>query len=186
MDSVFIRKVLDGSTDDFRFFIKKYKDLAYSVAVSVVKNEFDAEEVVQEAFIKAFRNLRSFQGKSEFKTWFYRIVINEAFKRVEKEKNEILLTTSQNLPEIEDFTDTFKGLNVDEQQILVNESLKKIPPHESLLLRLFYLEGNTIKEITNLTGWSEANVKVILHRARKHLLEVVNTMINTEYISKAI
>ena len=186
MDSVYIKKVLDGGTEDFRYFIQKYKDLAFSVAVSVVKNEFDAEEVVQEAFIKAFQNLKSFRGKSEFKTWFYRIVINEAFKRIQKEKNEILLPTDQNLPEVEDFTDTFKGMNADEQGILVNESLKKIPPQESLSLRLFYLEGNTIKEITNLTGWSEANVKVILHRARKHLLEVVNTMINTEYISKAI
>lgn len=181
MDSVYIKKVTEGSTDDFRYFIHKYKDMAFSVAVSVVKNEFDAEEVVQEAFIKAFKGLKSFQGKSEFKTWFYRIVINEAFKRIQKTKNEIVLSTGQNLPEVEDFTNTFRGMNSEEQQVLIAESLKKIPPNESLTLQLFYLEGNSINEITNLTGWSEANVKVILHRARKHLLAVVSTKIEIEH-----
>ena len=71
MDSVYIRNVLNGATEDFRFLIRKYKDLAFSVAVAVVKNEFDAEEVVQESFIKVFQHLKSFRGKSDFKTWFF-------------------------------------------------------------------------------------------------------------------
>ncbi|MDX9883490.1 MAG: RNA polymerase sigma factor [Prolixibacteraceae bacterium] len=186
MDSVYIKKVLDGSTEDFRYFIQKYKDLAFSVAVAVVKNEFDAEEVVQEAFIKVFKNLKTFRGKSEFKTWFYRIVINEAFKRLQKEKNDVLLPVGNELPDVEDISETFRGMTDDEQRLLVSESLKKIPSKESLSLQLFYLEGNTISEITGLTGWSEANVKVILHRARKHLLEVVNAMMNNEMKTKAV
>ena len=186
MDSVYIRKVLDGNTEDFRFLIRKYKDLAFSVAVSIVKNEFDAEEVVQKAFIKAFQNLKSFRGKSEFKTWFYRIVINEAFKRIKKQKIEITIEKGQILPDVEDISETFKGLTSDEQKVLVTESLRMIPPNESLSLRLFYLEGNTIAEICSLTGWSEANVKVILHRGRKHLLEVVNTMMNKDFLTRAI
>ena len=161
MDSVYIQKVINGSTDDFRYFIQKYKDMAFSVAVSVVKNEYDAEEVVQEAFIKAFRNLKSFRQQSGFKTWFYRILINEAFKRLQKIKNEIILQRSQNIPDIEDITDTFRGMNSDEQKSIVTESLKLIPPKESLTLQLFYLEGNSLEEIVNLTGWSEANIKVI-------------------------
>jgi RNA polymerase sigma-70 factor (ECF subfamily) len=181
MDSVYIKNVLDGNTEDFRYFIRKYKNLAFSVAVSVVKNEFDAEEVVQDAFIKAFQNLKSFRKQSNFKTWFYRILINEAFKRLQKVKNEIVLPTSQNLPDVEDITETFRGMNAEEQKFLVSESLKKIPPKESLTLQLFYLEGNSIDEITNLTGWSETNVKVILHRARKHLLDVVNIMVEKEF-----
>lgn len=184
MDSVFIQNVLNGSTEDFRFLIRKYKDLAFSVAVSVVKNEFEAEEVVQEAFIKAYRNLSSLKEKSNFKTWFYRILINEAFKRFQKAKHEILVHNSGNIPDEADISSTFKGLNAEEQTVLVTESLKKIPPRESLTLQLFYLEGNTIDEITNCTGWSEANVKVILHRARKHLLMVVKTMMENELTFK--
>ena len=180
MDQVYIQNVLNGSTEDFRYLIRKYKDLAFSVAVSVVKNEFEAEEVVQEAFIKAFKNLVTLKDKSFFKTWFYRILINEAFKSLEKKKREIVLPTNQNLPEVEDFEEPFRGLSVEEQKFLVTESLKKIPAKESLSLQLFYLEESSIDEIINLTGWSESNVKVILHRARKHLLVVVKTMMENE------
>ncbi|HWS00547.1 MAG TPA: sigma-70 family RNA polymerase sigma factor [Prolixibacteraceae bacterium] len=184
MDSVHIQHVLNGSTEDFRYLIRKYKDLAFSVAVSVVKNEFDAEEVVQESFIKAYKNLSSLKEKSNFKTWFYRILINEAFKRFQKMKGEIFLPVKENLADIEDVADSFRGMNHDEQIQLVTESLKKIPPKECLTLQLFYLEGNSINEITNCTGWSEANIKVILHRARKHLLEVVKIRMENELTSK--
>lgn len=182
MDSVYIKKVLDGNTDDFRYFIRKYSDLAFSVAISVVKNEFDAEEVVQEAFLKAFRNLKSFKGKSEFKTWLYRIVINEAFRKAEKSKNDKTVLYERDLPEAEDFIETFRGLNAEEQHVLVVESLSRIPSKESLALQLFYLEGNSIEEMGNLTGWTVANVKVILHRARKHLLAVVDAKIKDEHL----
>ncbi len=184
MDSVYIQKVLNGSTDDFRYFIRKYKDLAFSVAVSVVKNEYEAEEVVQEAFIKAFQNLGSFRGNSEFKTWFYRILINEAFKRFQKLKMEIVLPLNENRTDVEDIGDNFRGLDPDEQKLLVAESLGKIPPRESLSLQLFYLEGNSLEEIAGLTGWSESNVKVILHRARKHMLDVVNVLMDGELINR--
>jgi RNA polymerase sigma-70 factor (ECF subfamily) len=184
MDSVYIQNILNGSTEDFRYLIKKYKDLAFSVAVSVVKNEFDAEEVVQEAFIKAYKNLSSLKEKANFKTWFYRILINEAFKRLHKTKNERVLPARENLSDVEDIADTFRGMNADEQILLVTESLKKLPAKESLTLQLFYLEGNNIEEITGQTGWSVANVKVILFRARKHLLDVVSTMMEEEFIMK--
>lgn len=179
MDSGYIRKVLEGSPDDFRYFIRKYKDLAFSVAVSVVKNEFDAEEVVQEAFVKVFRNLNSFKGKAEFKTWFYRIVINEAFRRVEQIKSDKLVSYEPDLPDVAYLTDGFRGLNAEEQHSLVTESLNEIPPRESLALQLFYLDGSSLEELSDLTGWSVANAKVILHRARRHLLAVVKTRMNS-------
>ena len=182
MDSVYIDRILNGSTDDFRFLIKKYKDLAFSVALAVVKNEFEAEEVVQEAFILSYRNLSKLKNRGNFKPWFYRILIHEAFKRFHRIKAEIVLPTLESLPDWEETEDTFRGLSGDEQVQVVNESLKQLPAKESLALQLFYLEGCTIGEMTNLTGWSESNVKVILHRARKHLLEAVNVMMKNELI----
>lgn len=184
MDSVYIKKVLDGSTDDFRYFIRKYKDMAFAVAISVVKNEFDAEDVVQESFLKAFRNLKSFKGKSEFKTWFYRIVINEAFRHNEKTKKDKFVAFEKDLPDTEDYTETFRGIEAGEQHVLVLESLSKIPSKESLALQLFYLDGYSLDEVGNLTGWTVANVKVILHRARKHLLAVVNEQLNETIVPR--
>ncbi len=186
MDSVYIQNVLNGSTEDFRYLIRKYKDLAFSVAVSVVKSEFEAEEVVQEAFIKAYKNLASLKTTTNFKPWFYRILINEAFKRLKKLKGDIVIFNNQIYNEDEGFEDTFRGFNVDEQKFIVSESLKKVPSNECLLLRLFYLEGCSIGQMADFTGWSETNVKVILHRARKHLLVVVRLLMENEFtIEKA-
>jgi RNA polymerase sigma-70 factor (ECF subfamily) len=166
MDEIYIRNVLNGDANSFRFIIKNYKDIAFSLAMSVVKDEFVAQEVLQISFVNAFTKLSTFNGKSKFSTWLYRIVINEAFKAIKKQKSEILtfggasvFTTS----EIDFFS---LGINADEQRFYINEALKMISSRESLILRLFYLEENSIEEIAEITGWTTSNIKVLLHRAR--------------------
>ena len=79
MDDLYIRKVLQGDTDAFRWIIKNHKDMAYSLAMSVVKDEYIAREVLQISFVQAYTKLNTFLGKSKFSTWFFRIVIHESF-----------------------------------------------------------------------------------------------------------
>ncbi len=177
MDDLYIKKVLNGDTEGFRYFIENYKDLAFSVAISVVKDEFLAEEVVQEAFIKVFKNLKSFKGRSSFKTWFYRIVINEAFKLLRDDKKTTDFKNEVHQNDLDDIESNFLGLSSEDQTVLVHEALKVISAKESLVLRLFYLEGQDTKTISDETGWSDANVRVILFRARKNMLVVVKKII---------
>ena len=66
-----------------------------------------------------------------------------------------------------------------EQQHLVNEGLQLLPPNESLVLRLFYLEEESIKNVSDITGWTISNTKVTLHRARKNLFKVLNQLSKT-------
>jgi RNA polymerase sigma-70 factor (ECF subfamily) len=139
--------------------------------MSVVKDEYLAQEVLQTAFIRAYSGLKSFKGKSKFSTWFYRILINEAFKAVKKQStNTDLDTVCCKIPE-----DDYFGANDKEgnQKYYLNEALKKIHSNESLALRLFYFEECSIEEITEITGWSNSNVKVILHRGRNNLRQVL-------------
>lgn len=180
MDDLYIKKVLDGQTEEFRYFIKQYKDLAFSVAFSVVKNEFTAAEVVQESFIKAFENLKSFKGKSKFSTWLCRIVINESFKTVRKEKRTVSETGLVLPTEFHENPVIFDELKETEQKYYINDCLNRLPASECLVLRLFYLAENSIKEICEMTGWSESNVKVHLHRGRKNMQEMLEKMLNTE------
>jgi RNA polymerase sigma-70 factor (ECF subfamily) len=147
----------------------------------VVKDEFWAEEVVQESFIKVFRNLKSFKGRSSFKTWFYRIVINEAFKHVRDEKKQVIYKDEISDMEMDSVEEGLDGLNSEEQMVLVQQALKEIAPKESLALRLFYLEGQNTKTIADETGWSEGNVRIILYRARKNMLVVVKKLLLTEF-----
>lgn len=174
VEELYIKKVLNGDTEAFTFFVTQYKDMAFSVAVSVVKDEFTATDVVQEAFVKAFENLKSFKGKSKFGTWFFRIVINESYKVVQR--NRVKYTNLE--PELEDFQNN--NLKEQEQKFYINEVLRILPANESLVLRLFYLNENNIKEIQEMTGWNESKVKVTLHRARKSMEMRMKKLLKTE------
>jgi len=174
VEELYIKKVLNGDTEAFRYFVATYKTIAFSVAVSVVKDEFTAADVVQESFVKAFLNLKSFKGESKFSTWFYRIVINESFKLVQK--NKVLYTDSK--IELEEIPKD--ELKETDQKFFVNEALRIMSPNESLVLRLFYLNENSIKEVCEMTGWDKSKVKVTLHRARKSMEEKLSRLLKNE------
>ena len=180
MDEIYIRKVCEGDAEAFRYFLREYKDMAFTVAVSIVKDEFLAQEIVQDAFVKAFKGLKSFNKKSTFRTWFYRIVINEAFMCLKKLKKEIVEFGDDNKNYVADES-ALLSLREEEQAYLINEALKKLPAKESLALRLFYLQEESIKEVCEVTGWSEANTKVILHRARKNMFIAFNQIMKSEF-----
>lgn len=180
MDDFYAKKVCQGDTDAFRYFLKKYKDMAFSLAVSILKDEYIAEEVAQDAFVKAFNGMKSFNGTSTFRTWFYRIVLNEAFQRRKKQKKDLLEFQPNYNEEIEDES-ILLALDKDEQIYNINEALKMLPDRESVALRLFYLEEENIKDVCEITGWSESNTKVILHRARKSMLFALNKLMKLNH-----
>lgn len=180
MDDIYIEKVLSGDREAFRYFLKEYKDMAFSVAMSVVKDEYIAQEVAQDAFVKAFTALKSFNRQSKFSTWFYRIVVNEALTRLKKIKKEIIFFNPEYEADIPDES-FLASLKEEEQTYLINEALKKLIPNESLALRLFYLQEESIKDVCEITGWSESNTKVTLHRARKNMFVVLSELMKSEF-----
>ncbi|MBN1820583.1 MAG: sigma-70 family RNA polymerase sigma factor [Prolixibacteraceae bacterium] len=180
MDNLYIKKVLNGETEEFRYFIKKYKDMAFSVSMSVLKDEFLAADVVQESFVKAFQNLGSFKGKSKFSSWFYRIVINESFKVFRKRKEVQVEAVTENENEPIDTFNAIEEFKEEERRYFINKSINHLPANESLVLRLFYLNENSIKEICEITGWSESNVKVLMHRGRLNMQKSLFRLLKTE------
>ncbi|MFI1771241.1 RNA polymerase sigma factor [Thalassobellus citreus] len=166
MDDTYIEKVLQGDIDAFRFLIKNYKDMGYSLAISIVKNEFLAQEVLQTAFIKAYSKLNTFKGTAKFSSWLYRIIVNEAFKVQNKKKSNIIIYNEIYTDVISENNSFSSVIDTDYQKYYINEALKRLQPKESLVLRLFYLEENNIKDIQDITGWSIANIKILLHRGR--------------------
>jgi len=170
MDDSIIQQVLDGDIQAFRHLVEKYKDPSFNLSMSILKSDLTAEEAVQDAFIKVFQNLHKFRRKAAFSTWLYRIVVNESLRKIEKRKieyNEIdenHISVSELIvnPEVMD------NLHVEEQKEIINDLLEKLTDSESLLLKLFYLEEKKIEEINIITGLTKNNIKVVLHRARKH------------------
>ena len=172
-ERVYVEKVLSGNTSAFAYFVNNYQGMAINIAYRICENMQDAEDVVQESFVKAYKNLHTFRLESKFSTWFYRIVFNSAvtFTKtkmwvVDDEVETVGVDLSSDL-------DTRNQLDMNETSEIVSHVLSKMPKAYGLMLSLFYLEDNSIKEIAEITGLNNSNVKVMLHRARGMFKELM-------------
>lgn len=180
MDEKHISSVLSGDTNSFRHLVNKYKDLAYSVSISIVKSELKAQEAVQDSFVKAYQKLETFKNTSKFSTWLYRIVVNESLRKIKKKKLEIESMDSVQEDFVNNEPDEFRKLNEIDQQEIIADVLKQMNTTESLLLKLYYLEENKIEQVAEITGLSESNIKVILYRGRKNFYSILQMKYKSE------
>lgn len=180
MDQLYIEKVLAGDSQAFKYFLQTYKHMAYSVAISIVKQEHLAEEVVQDAFLICYQTLAKFRSKSKFSTWLYRIVVNCSYTALRKIKIQTDVFEVHKHEVVFDFC-SFENLVKQEREQLIQESLLKISSNEALALRLFYLEELSLLEIREITGWTETNIKTILHRGRKNMYTILSKLMKAEY-----
>ncbi len=174
-DILYIEQVLAGKINAFSFIVDRHKDKAYNLAFRICGNHEEAEEIVQDSFLKAYKSLGGFKMKSSFATWLYRIVYNTAISRV-RIKNKGILS-------LEDFPADaidFIGSNPSEEEAekeyrssLLSFALQKISEEERGLISLYYYEDMCIEEISEVTGVSKSNVKVRMFRARQKMLEII-------------
>lgn len=83
-DQHYINLIIDGDTNAFAVLVNRYKDLVFTLALRMLKNREEAEEVSQDAFIKAYKSLNKFKGDSKFSTWIYKITYNTSLDRIKK------------------------------------------------------------------------------------------------------
>ncbi|QRX62744.1 RNA polymerase sigma factor [Dysgonomonadaceae bacterium zrk40] len=177
-----VQQVLSGTTSAFAYFVETYQDLAITIAYRICGNMQDAEDVVQESYVKAYRNLHTFRSESKFSTWLYRIVYNTAVTH-----SKTRIWTGLNETEIEHATYlTDHGADARlaerERREVVTDVLERMPKGDALLLTLYYMEDHPVKEIASITGLNEPNVKVKLFRARKMFKELMTATYSTEEI----
>ena len=172
-ERLYVEKVLSGNTSAFEYFVSNYQGMAINIAYRVCENMQDAEDVVQESFVKAYRNLHTFRLESKFSTWFYRIVFNTAVTHtkakmwvIDDEVETVAVDLSSDL-------DTANQIDLNETSEIVSHVLSKMPNGYGLILSLFYLEDNSVKEVAEITGLNNSNVKVMLFRARKMFKELM-------------
>jgi len=181
-DQIYIEKVLRGDTSSFSFLVDSYKDMAYTIALKIVRSPEDAEEVAQDGFVKAFQQLQSFKGNSKFSTWLYTIVYRTAISKIRKKKLEV---TDIDDYVIENHSIDFSFpqldlLKAEEQKKYVTLAVNTLTELDALLITLFYLNENTFDEIVEITGLTKTNIKVRLFRARKKLFKELSKILKTE------
>ena len=178
-DILYIERVLKGDTQYFSHLVDKYKDIVFSIALKVLRNREDAEEMAQESFIKAYKSLHTFKGDAKFSTWLYRITYNNCISEVRKKKLKIVSTDDVQISD-EPEEMNFDGIPAENRAKYVKAALDKLPEDEYALILLYYFEDKSVEEIGEITKLSESNVKVKLFRARKKLYSILNEMLKGE------
>ncbi|MEL7251659.1 MAG: RNA polymerase sigma factor [Bacteroidota bacterium] len=162
----------------FVALVNRYKDLALSVAISVLKDKTWAEDAVQESFVKVYHSLPSLRRKAHFKTWLYRIVINTCYN--ERKRRRVTMEYGETTELVSSIPPQQNKLREEDQKRYIQLALEQLKPDEALVLRMFYLLELRIKEIERATGFSKAKIKVDLHRGRQNLSQILRTLLGSE------
>jgi RNA polymerase sigma factor (sigma-70 family) len=179
-DNYYIDRVLSGDVPAYAMLVAKHKNLVFSIALKILNNREDAEEIAQDCFMKVFQSLKTFEKKSKFSTWLYRIVYNAAISKTRKKKLEMIPMDNYVINNYSE-DEVVNGIDEIEPEVkkaMVEQAMERLTDDENLLITLFYKGENSIEEISNITGLTMSNVKVRLHRIRKKLHDELTIMIN--------
>ena len=174
-DSVWVNRTLAGDQKAFALLVDRHKNMVFSIALKVLRNREEAEEIAQDCFVKAYQSLKTYKGDAKFSTWLYRIVYNASISHTRKRKQEfveMIEHISDNMTE-DEIVANLDTVSSDQQAELLKKAIDRLPADESAIITLFYNKEMSVDDISGITGLSEANVKVKLHRIRKKLYEML-------------
>jgi RNA polymerase sigma-70 factor, ECF subfamily len=169
-----------GDVGAFEQLVRRYDRNVFRIAQHITQNREDAEDVVQDAFLKAFQNLGQFQGQSKFYTWLVRIAVNEALMRLRRRRPERMVsidedvkTEEDSIPrEIADWSPNPEQLyNQGELKEILQKTIQGLPPSFRTVFILRDVEGLSTEETADALGLSVPAVKSRLLRARLQLRE---------------
>ncbi|HBB02184.1 MAG: ECF subfamily RNA polymerase sigma factor, RNA polymerase sigma-70 factor, ECF subfamily [Candidatus Peregrinibacteria bacterium GW2011_GWF2_38_29] len=163
-DEEIVEKVRSVDQEFYVVIMERYQNKLLRYAMNITGDEDTAVDVVQESFIKAFINLKSFDLKKKFSSWIYRIVHNEAMNSVKKYLKETPLPDHIDSQSDEDLEDDFKQK---ETVAKVKKCLKKIPLLYSEPLSLYFIEEKSYEEISDILRIPMGTVAIRINRAKK-------------------
>lgn len=173
-----IASIQDGDTELYHKLIQPYERSVYRMALSFMKNESDAEDVAQEAFLKAFRNLRYFRGQAKFSTWLISITLNEARGRLRRQSMVRIESLDDSTDEggpvspalLRDWREIpSEALERQEIRLMLQEAISALSLKYREVLLLRDVEELSIEETAVALAITAGTVKIRLHRARMML-----------------
>ena len=174
-DADIIRHVLSGETDYFELLMRRYNQRLFRVIRSYVGSRASTEDIMQEAYIKAFTRLDQFRGEASFSTWLIRIGINEALRHLRKNRpyaNSIDDDlTSARIISLKDNDEAGPENRtiMNENRHILEEAIDQLPEKYKVVFMMREIEGMSHAEVADALDVSESNAKVRLHRAKSML-----------------
>lgn len=146
--------------EEYSRIVRVYLDDVYRAALSCCRNRADAEDAVQNTFLKLLTTESDFNGEEHIRRWLIRVAVNEC-------RNEFNSFRRRNVGSLEELTDEPSAVSADERWLL--DAVGRLPAKYSAVIHLYYYEGYTCAEIADILQISESNVQTRLQRARKML-----------------
>lgn len=182
-DHELIQEVLTGNQAAYGELVTRYQSLAFTLAFRILGQREEAEEVAQDAFVKAYRHLADYRGQSRFSTWLYTIVNNTAISFLRKKKPDLRSLDEEGVLERVDSRDSsFRADGVEQKsrRDLVNRAIRLLHPEDARILLLFYQAEQSLEEVASILGVETNTAKVRLHRARTRLRDKMQTVFPEE------
>jgi RNA polymerase sigma factor (sigma-70 family) len=175
-----IDRILAGEQQLYAELVNRYKSYAFTIALKILENRPEAEEAAQDAFIKAFHHLGTFNRESKFSTWLYRIAFNTAVSYKRKRKG-----TYQSIENvIIEYGNEGEGMmERNDKKKFISQAMSKLNEADNLAITLFYLQEFSLEEIADITGMQANTVKVRVHRARQRLADELKLILQKEVLT---
>lgn len=172
-----VQQAQEGDSRAFGELIDAHQKFAFNVALRAVGQSQDAEDIVQEAFVRAWRSLNGFRAEARFRTWLYRIVVNLCYSRLPQLCQDESLLDSSNGKATKPDSPLKRGPEnkLEDKQVMeyLQEQIKILPSRYQILLLLRHREGCSYAEIAEIMDLPLGTVKTRIHRARKKLKQAV-------------
>jgi len=169
-------RTLGGDREAFAAIVARYESAVYGIAYSVLQDRDDAEDIAQEAFVKAFANLKAYDQRRPFKPWLCRIAANAAVSRLRRRRPAASLDewSSDRLPAVSAEPDPVRAeVERRELQGKLDQAVDRLPEDARLLFTLRYREDLSVQEVAEALGRKPNAVAVALHRLRLRLRDIV-------------
>ena len=177
-DLMLVQRALARDAGAFRTIIKTYNQRLYRIARGILRNDAEAEDVVQEAYVRAFANLATFRGDSSLATWLSRIVINEALGRLRKRRRTVAMPENPEAQVIRfplnPSDDPERTMAQRQILALVERATDSLPDIYRMVFVARVIEGLSMEETADLLGVRPETVKTRLHRARSLLRKALD------------
>ncbi len=180
-DEEVVARVLAGDTSLFEILMRRYNQRLFRAARGILANDAEAEDVLQEAYLRAFRELASFRGEAHFATWLTRIACHEALARAQKRRRLVPLTGGNEPPDPPAETPgPERDLENRELQALLRAAVEILPDPLRAVFCLREIEDLSTEQTADALGLSVENVRVRLHRAKRSLRQTLDQRIGQE------
>lgn len=179
-EEIIARKLIDGDYEAFDRFVKMYQRKIYALAFNLTHNQMDAQDVTQEVFLTIFRKAHTFQGKSAFSSWVYRVALNSVYMKLRSKKKDQSISIEDAFPSfngagyhqevIRDWSENAESLMFsNETKKIIKGAVDQLPEKEKITFILRDVEGLSTEATAQTLGLSISAVKSRLHRSRLFL-----------------